>query len=181
MALLKKGLTLSMIGITILVLAFSFWNDKRLESLANNDDWSSSYTFQYDQNNEVVLDHNDYNYIEQGEGVVEAVLSPILYIYNFAGDVTELWSKFIGSSTEAQTNDLEYKELKDLYLSWGTPNNSRYRYEIDNDTDIVYYSITNGYFIHEYTTLFGIRLWYTSTKLTYQELYDLDQQYQLGL
>jgi hypothetical protein len=183
MALLKKGLTLSMIGITILVLAFSFWNDKRLEALANNEDWSSSYTFQYDINNDVIINHNDYNYIEQGSGVVESVFLPIKTVYDRLVNTYHKIGSFFGIvdlSDTLQSNETYYGLLKDVYLNWTLyeEQGSGYQFYISSSTGL-FYSPDDGFYYEEtYSTFLGVRLWRTNTKvLTFEELDLYNDQY----
>ena len=183
MTLLKKGLTLSIIGITIFVLAFSFWNTRRLEALSNGDDWSSSYTIQYDENNDVLIDVNNYNYIEQGTGVVESIYDPIKAIVDRITFFYHKIGSFFGIvdlSTTLETNELYYAELSDVYTNWTLYEEQSGGYQFYVSASIgLFYSPDDGFYYEEtYTTLLGVRLWRTNTRvLTYAELDLYNDQY----
>lgn len=183
MILLKKGLTLSMVGITIFVLAFSFWNTQRLQALSNGDDWSTSYTVQYDENNDVIIDMNNYNYIEQGTGVVESIYDPIKSVYDRIVNTYHKIGSFFGFvdlSETLETNELYYANLNDIYLEWTLYDDQGggYQYYVSASIGLFYSSDDGFYYEETYTTLLGVRLWRTNTKvLTFEELDLYNDQY----
>lgn len=192
MKFIKWSLSFSMIGITIFVLAASAWNGYKQDALIQGSNWELAYTFEYDENNQVIIDHNNYNYIEQGSNIVNSVYKPIEFVYETLEIVDNTLSRFFNiditsQETYRENNELMYAELSDLYLGsyWESSVYQEYisyYYRLSNTQDIVYHDWSYAYELETYYTLFGLRLWKTSSvQLTYQELYDLDQQYQLGL
>ena len=96
MTLLKKGLGLSIIGITIFILSVSFWNANREEALINGSDWTDAVHLQFDENNQVLIDSNNFNFQEQGQGVVQAIYQPIQTLFNTVERVYNVISRFFG-------------------------------------------------------------------------------------
>lgn len=189
MSILKKGLTLSIIGITIFVLAFSTWNTLRLDALASGQDWSKAYTLQYDNNGDVIIDYNDYNFIEQGAGIVESVYQPIESIFNTLEQVGNVLRKFFGIDNLPnqldiqQENDTLYHDLKDVYLlgnwdSYTYEDLQTYYFDIDSEFRLIYYEWSHSYELKTYQVVFGIRLWSISTvQITYEQLDLYNDQY----
>lgn len=187
MVIFKKAITLSVIGITIFVMAASTWNTLRLEALSNGEDWSKSITFQYDENDNVIIDYNNYNYIEQGDGIVESVWQPIENIYNTLDQVSQVLRRFFGLDNLPnqlniqQENDQLYHNLKDLYLNWQFyeyEDLKTYYYDIDSQYQLLYFEWSHSYELRTYQTIFGLRLWTVSTiQLTYEELDLYNDQY----
>lgn len=187
MSILKKGLTLSIIGITIFVLAFSTWNNLRLDALSNGEDWSKAYTLQYDINGDVVIDHNDYNFIEQGSGIVESVYQPIDFLYTRVTIFYDAIAGFFGLKSEnleqiIQDNNTLYGNLSDVYLdnTWviDYDNGGVYTFYIDASQSIYYNTLYESYNLNTYYVLFGIRLWRTdSIQLDHQQLQDYNNIY----
>lgn len=180
MSILKKGLTLSIIGITIFVMAFSTWNTLRIEALSNGEDWSQAYTLQYDDNGNVLIDHNHYNFIEQGNGIVESVWQPIEKVYNTLDQVSQVLKRFFGLDNLPnqldiqQENDQLYHSLKDIYTHWQFYEYEElktYYYDIDSQYQLLYFEWSHSYELRTYQTIFGLRLWTISTiQLTYEQL-----------
>lgn len=191
MRFIKWSLSLSMVGITIFVLSASAWNGYKQDALTVGNDWDLAYTFQYDQNNQVIIDHNNYNYIEQGSNIVNSVYKPIEFIYETLEIIDNTLTRFFNlditsQETFRENNELEYQELFDLYLgsNWDQQVYQEYLsyyYRISSTQDIAYHDWNYAYELETYFTILGLRLWKTSSvQLTYQELYDLDQLYDLG-
>ena len=188
MTLLKKGLGLSIIGITIFILAVSFWNANREDALINGQDWTDGVHLQFDENDEVIIDRENFNFQIQGQGVVQAIYQPIETTFNTVDRVYQVISRFFGldnlpnQETIQQENDQLYHDLKNAYLNFSDlytyENLTTYYEDLSTEQRILYFEWSNSYEIRTYTVVFGIRLWSSSTvQLTYDELDLLNDQY----
>jgi hypothetical protein len=188
MLILKKAMTLSIIGITLFVLTYSAWNAKRLEALENNDDWLERVQFQYDENDELLITVEQYNFSEQGQGVIQAVYTPVITVYETLDNINQRFRRFFGIDNLPnqldiqQENDNLYHNLKNVFLegwdSYSYEELSAYYFDIDSEYRIIYFEWSHSYELRTYQTLFGLRLWSLSTiQLTYDQLDVYNDQY----
>jgi hypothetical protein len=188
MTLLKKGLGLSIIGITIFILGATFWNANRELALLNGDDWTDSVHLQFDENNEVVIDRENFNFQVQGQGVVQAIYQPIETTFNTVERVYQVVSRFFGLDSLPnqeqiqQENEQLYHNLKNAYLNFSDlytyENLTTYYQDLSQAERILYFEWSHSYELRTYVVVFGIRLWSSSTvQLTYDELDDLNDIY----
>ena len=187
MILLKKGLGLSIIGISIFVLMVSFWNSNRQQELLNGNDWTDAVHLQFDENNEVVIDRENFNFRAQGEGVVQAVYEPISWTFTRATIFYDAVAGFFGLKSvnlelTIENNNSIYGNLKDVYLdeSWSitVENGAAITFYIDISQSLYYNALNESYNLNTYTTFLGIRLWRTeSIQIDFQQLQDYNDIY----
>jgi hypothetical protein len=187
MILLKKGLGLSIIGISIFVLMVSFWNSNREEALIDGQDWTDAVHLEFDENNEVIIDRDNFNFQVQGQGVVQAVYEPISWTFTRATIFYDAVAGFFGLKSEnleqiIQDNNTLYGNLKDVYLdqTWTIDyeNGGVYTFYIDISQSLYYNTLYESYNLNTYTTFLGIRLWRTeSIQIDYDTLDDLNSIY----
>lgn len=185
MTLLKKGFGLSIIGISIFVLAVSFWNNNRQDALLNGQDWTNAVHLQFNENNDVVIDRENFNFQVQGQGVVQAIYEPISWTFTRATIFYDAVAGFFGLKSEnleqiIQDNNTLYGSLKDVYLEWTIDydNGGVYTFYVDASTSYYYNTLYESYNINSYTTFLGIRLWLKDTQqMDHQTLQDLNNIY----
>jgi len=185
MILLKKGLGLSIIGISIFVLMVSFWNSNREDALELEQDWTHAVHLQFDENNQVIIDRDNFNFQVQGQGVVQAVYEPISWTFTRATIFYDAVAGFFGLKSEnlqqiIHDNNSLYGSLRDVYLEW-TPdydNGGVYTFYVDASTSYYYNVLYESYNINTYTTFLGIRLWLSdSQQMDHHTLQDLNNIY----
>jgi hypothetical protein len=188
MILLKKGLGLSIIGISIFVLMVSFWNSNRQEALINGEDWTDAVHLEFDENNEVIIDRDNFNFQVQGQDVVQAVYEPISWTFTRATIFYDAVAGFFGldnlpnQDLIQQENDVLYDYLKDAYLSFSDSytyeNLTTYYEDLSDEERLLYFEWSHSYELRTYVVVFGIRLWSSSTiQLSLDELDDLNDIY----
>jgi hypothetical protein len=188
MTLLKKGLGLSIIGITIFILSVSFWNENRKDALDIGQDWTDSVHLQFDENNQVVIDRDNFNFQVQGQGVIQSIYQPIQTTFYTVERVYNVISRFFGldnlpnQDLIQEENDELYDELYDVYLyfddSYTYENFTTYYQDFSQEERILYFEWSHSYELRTYVVIFGVRLWSSSTvQLTYDQLDDLNDIY----
>jgi hypothetical protein len=162
----------------------SFWNSNREEALINGNDWTDAVHLQFDENDEVIIDRDNFNFQVQGQGVVQAVYEPISWTFTRATIFYDAVASFFGLKSEnlqqiIQQNNSLYGDLKDVYLheSWilQVERADLLTFYIDISQSLYYNTLYESYNLNTYTTFLGIRLWRTeSIQIDYDTLNDFN-------
>jgi hypothetical protein len=141
--------------------------------------YQNYYDNAYFNNQSVDISLEDYNFIEQGSGVIEAIYTPIVNMIDTITTISDRVTKFFGIKEQTTINYYDYSTLYEEFELNQIFGRKIYTYDISTTQQIQYSLDLNSYRLVTYYIILGVRVWEINTEvLTYARLDELNQIYE---
>jgi hypothetical protein len=163
MYILKRLMGLSIIGISMLLIGYKVFESNALEyqiidgqeKLVMTDRTLANTYFTYNQDGDVVITSNTYDYISNGAGVIQSMVSVPRGLVSVFTSISRVVNSFFGYSSALDQDNIQnnldgYLELEQIYL------NGEFTELIPN-IRYVYFGEDNGqYYAIEFDLNYGL-------------------------
>jgi hypothetical protein len=141
--------------------------------------YQNYYDNAYFNNQSVDISLEDYNFIEQGSGVIEAIYTPIVNMIDTITTISDRVTKFFGIKEQTTINYYDYSTLYEEFELNQIFGRKIYTYDISTTQQIQYSLDLNSYRLVTYYMILGVRVWEINTEvLTYARLDELNEIYE---